>query len=456
MTIERKKQILFGLILLSLFCVRYYFAMPPQHTEFDVHVEEEFLFMGEIVREPDERDDTTRYVVEPENFEGYKILVTTNRFPKYDYGDVVEVKSKIDFPKEFETDLGRTFDYPNYLAKDGIRYVTFRPQITLVEKGKGSKFFSALFLTKKKFVENIEAVLTEPHSSLANGITLGLKQSLGQDMLDTFRTVGIIHIVVLSGYNMTIILAGVMYALGRFPKISRGLALGLGAILMLLFATIVGFTATVLRATIMAMLAILARFLGRPVLAMRTLFIAGLAMLFWNPLILFHDPSFQLSFLATFGLISVSPIVEKKLSSFFPSFARVSNTSSKWKQVMKEIVTATIATQIFVLPALIYMTGQFSVISLPVNLLVLPLVPTAMLFVAISGTIGFVSTIVAKLLVLPSYIILEFIIGVSNLSSKIPLASFTAASVPLWIVLSSYVFYGWFLWRENLKQNFEA
>ena len=370
-----RKQILFGLLAILIFTIRYFFALPPAQIEADALVGKQAEFQAVVVGEPDKRDDYTRYTVKSEEkFGQYKILITTNRFPELEYGDLVKVSGKINFPKSFESDLGRTFDYPNYLAKNNIRYVSFRPQITLVEKGHGSKFFSALYAFKNKFVENVETALTEPHSSLANGITLGLKQSLCKELLDTFRTAGIIHIVVLSGYNMTIILAGVMFVLGRFSKIPRGLSLSLGVILMLGFAALVGFSATVLRALLMATLAILARFLGRPVLAMRALFITGAVMLLSNPLILFHDPSFQLSFLATLGLIAVSPIVENKLNKHFSFFARISNASPKWKQILKEIITATIATQIFVLPALIYMMGQFSIVSLPVNLLVLPLV----------------------------------------------------------------------------------
>ena len=440
-----RKQILFGLLAILIFSIRYFWSVPPAIIPPDAFVGGSIEFQGVIVSEPDRRDDYTGYVLESKDkFDKYKIKITANRFPEYEYGNLVKVKGKIDFPKPFESDLGRIFDYPNYLAKDGIRYVSFRPEMMLVSKEHGSKFFTALYSFKDKFVENIEQTLTEPHSSLANGITLGLKQSLGKELLDIFRTAGIIHIVVLSGYNMTIILAGVMFFLGKFPKIPRSVSLGLGAILMLGFAALVGFSATVLRALLMATLAILARFLGRPVLAMRALFIAGGIMLLWNPLILFHDPSFQLSFLATFGLIAVSPIIQRRLN---PDawLAKVGAPTSALRSVLGEIFTATIATQIFVLPALIYMTGQFSIISLPVNLLILPLVPWTMAFTGIIGVIGFVSTLLAKIVAIPTYILLEFIIKISSIASHIPLASIKISTIPLWLVFVWYFIYLWLL-----------
>lgn len=450
----RKKEIIIGLIFLIIFLIRYYFVLPNENILDNQYLGKEVVLQGKIVAEPDRRDQYTNYVVlgsdSKKEFSNEKILITSDRFPEYEYGDAVELRGKIDLPKEFETDLGRTFDHPNYLAKDGIRYVSFRPQINFLGKGRGSKILSSLYSIKQKFVTNIEIALPEPYSSLANGITLGMKQSLGKDLLEKFRIAGIIHIVVLSGYNMTIIFAGVLFALRRFR---REVTLICAAVLTIIFAALVGFSATVMRATLMSLLAILARFLGRPVFALRTLFIAGALMLLYNPLILLYDPSFQLSFMATLGLIVVSPIVEVRLESIFPEMFKIYNDSSWWKNIFKEITTATIATQIFVLPLLIYMTGQFSIVSLPTNLLVLPLIPTAMAFTGLAGVIGFISATLSKIIVFPAFIILELIIKISSLASHIPLSFVTIQSFPLWLVFLVYTLYGWFLWRAKRSTN---
>lgn len=443
MNIETRKKILLILLILALFVIRYLFVQPPPYVASDDLVGQEVNFVGKIVSEPDERETTTRYMVSPDGFD-YKVLITAERFPGYGYGDIVEVTGGMEFPENFSNDLGREFDYKNYLAKDDVRYIMYRPDMEVVAIGQGNFFLTYLYKIKTRFIENVRNVLPEPASSLGLGITIGVKQTLGNELLEVFREAGIIHIIVLSGYNMTIILAGVLYTIGRFPKIPRGTTLMIGVILMLLFAGLVGFTATVLRATLMALLAILARYLGRPTLALRTLMIAGFAMLFWNPLILFHDPSFQLSFLATFGLITVSPIIESKIKFL----SRISTNSPKWHQVFKEILLATISTQIFVLPALVYMMGQFSIVSLPVNLLVLPLVPTAMILTGVSGVLGFVP-ILSTLIAFPTYLVLEFIIEVSEFAASIPLASVSVPSIPPWVIFSIYIFYIWYIWKQN-------
>ena len=130
------------------------------------------------------------------------------------------------------------------------------------------------------------------------------------DLLQLFRIVGLIHIVVLSGYNMTVVADGVA-RLFRFLSLRSRTVVG--TVLIILFSLMVGGGATVIRAAIMTILALIARTLGRVADAGRLLFIAGIIMLLENPRILLGDPSFQLSFLATLGLIYLSPLVEKRL-----------------------------------------------------------------------------------------------------------------------------------------------
>jgi competence protein ComEC len=117
----------------------------------------------------------------------------------------------------------------------------------------------------------------------------------------------------------------------------------------------------------MALLVLLARGTGRIYDVRRALFLVAAAMIMWEPRILFFDPGFQLSFLATFGLLYLSEPVEKKLI-WLPEWGG-----------LRGATTSTLATQIFVLPWLLYQTGEISIVALPVNLLVLAAVPLTML-----------------------------------------------------------------------------
>src|SRR5690606_14946816 len=206
---------------------------------------------------------------------------------------------------------------------------------------------------REKYVSSIQKILPEPHASLGAGITIGAADTLGEKWENRFRDTGTIQIVVLSGYNVAIVTETTMRLLSFLPL---AISSALGAVGILLFVIVTGASATIVRAGIMAAIALFARFTGREASSLRLLALAVVGMLLWNPLILFHDPSFQLSVLATLGLILLTPIVSKYLS---------------WvteKVGLREIISATLATQIFVLPFLIWMTGNVSLISPVANL----------------------------------------------------------------------------------------
>jgi competence protein ComEC len=203
----------------------------------------------------------------------------------------------------------------------------------------------------------------------------------------------------------------------------------------------VGASATAVRAGIMALLVLLARGTGRTYAITRALILAGFVMILHNPLILIFDSSFQLSFLATVGLIHLSPIIEKRLG-FVPG---------QWG--FREVAVSTVATQIFVLPLLLYMSGQLSVVALPVNLLILGVIPVTMFFGFLTGMIGFISTVLAMPLALVSYALLTYQLKVVELFSSFPFASFTIDYFPAWLMICFYIAIGVFLWLKKSKKE---
>jgi len=283
-----------------------------------------------------------------------------------------------------------------------------------------------IFAFKYLFLENLSVVIPEPHVSLLGGLVVGAKQSLGEKLLDDFRVTGIIHIVVLSGYNITIVAEAIMRSLSFLPRI---VGTSVGAASIILFALMVGGSATVVRASVMAILVLLARATGRTSEITYALFLAGFGMVLWNPKILIFDPSFQLSFLATLGLIYLAPAIENYFH-FVPT---------KWQ--LREFGAATISTQIFVLPLLLYKTGELSLVSLPVNVLILSLVPITMLFGFLSGMFGFVSIILSLPFAFISYWLLAYQLKIIEIFSSLPFASMHIVSFPLILMFAVYVIY---------------
>ncbi|MEK7568928.1 MAG: ComEC/Rec2 family competence protein [Patescibacteria group bacterium] len=357
------------------------------------------------------------------------ILVRVPVYPVLRYGDEVTVDGKITPPKNFASkDGAKDFDYQAYLAKDDIYYQMYFPKVTLVSHGKGNIILEKLFALKTWLMGNIVRMIPEPEASLAGGITLGVKQSLGDELLQKFRDTGVAHIVVLSGYNIAVI-AGIISRVGLFVPFT--LRLGASAIGVILFALMVGGGATVVRATIMALIIILARVLGREGDALRALVLAGGLMVFVNPMILLHDVSFQLSFSATLALVVLVPVIEKYF--FFVS-----------SRVLREIVVTTFATQIFVLPLILYHMGSVSLIGLISNIFILPVVPFAMLAVAFTATLAWVP-LVSSVFAFCAYLMLAYIVLAVEFFVRVPFASLHGISFPFGAIAIAYALLGFYI-----------
>jgi competence protein ComEC len=177
----------------------------------------------------------------------------------------------------------------------------------------------------------------------------------------------------------------------------------------------------------MALLVVVARSAGRVYDILKALLVAGFCMILHSPYILIFDPSFQLSFVATLGLILAGPLFERRLQ-FVPSALGI-----------REFTVATVATQLFVLPLLLYQSGQLSLVSLLANLLVLIAVPYAMLTGFLAGFFGWIHTALAYPFALIAQILLSYILLVADVLERIPHASILVPSLSLWVVALLYV-----------------
>jgi len=398
--------------------------------------------VGQVVTEPEQRENTTRFVLLADN--GEKVLVNTDLYSHVEYGDRVDVKGKLQEPGIIEdSDSGRPFNYAKYLSKDDIYYTLSFTKVEILSSGNGNPIKHFLFNIKKSFVAKIKEILAEPYASLLSGLIVSGKEAMPKDLLEEFRRAGIIHIVVLSGYNITIIAEFIrrmfenLFLLARVRAVPR-LAAGASILAILAFVLMTGAEATVVRASIMVLTVIVAKMFGRNYSASRALLVAAFLMIIENPKVLVFDPSFQLSFLATLALIYIVPIVDKYLKI----------VPEKWG--FRLVVATTLATQVTVLPLLIYSMGNFSLVSLPANILVLLIIPITMLM-------GFIATLIALLspvLALPfsyiAYLLLSWILGVSSTLGNLSFASIEVPLVSIWLIVLVYLAIFIFVWRSRL------
>lgn len=432
--------VVFTLSFTFLFCALGIFRTELHSWQFvtsplQSQVGSEVSFTGTVIREPDRRERTQHLYVQ---IEKEIVLVTADRLLDVSYGDYLAVSGTLRQPEAFTTDFGRTFDYPGYLRARGVAHTMSFAEVTVLEKNNGNGILSALLSLKHQIMRSIEQFIPEPYAGLGEGLLLGVKQALGDQLEEDFRKTGIIHIVVLSGYNVMLVVAFVMFGLSFFLRQHWRLAAGLLAIIC--FALIVGLSATVVRASIMASLLLIATTFGRNYDVLRALLFAGVFMILINPYLLLYDIGFQLSFMATLGLILAVPHFESTIAT---ATTRIS---------IKEYVFATTATQIAVLPLLLYHIGEVSLVSIAVNVLVLPAVPIAMLLTFLTSLAGFVFTPLTSLIAYGAYLVLAYIIIIAEWFATLP---FSAISVPAfsprWILV--YYVALWFVWRHFTKRN---
>ena len=375
---------------------------------------------GVIIAEPDEREGSTRLTIELES--GARVLVVGPPHVALTYGDRIAASGELGLPQAFETGEGRTFDYGGYLALSGIGYMLSFADAERITTGSFS-FMGAAIALKQRYLDGLARALPEPHAGLAGGITAGEKRGLGTELGETFRVAGLTHIVVLSGYNIMIVIA---FFERVFASCRRTVRLALGIGVAIFFVLMTGFAAASVRAAAMATIALFARASGRTYAALRALAIVALGMIAVNPRILLSDPGFQLSIIATWGLIMIAPLIESRL------------TVVTERMGLRAIVATTLGTQAAVLPLILYQSGLLSLVSLPANLLVLPAVPLAMLTSFIAGVAGIIAGPLAPFIGAPAYALLSYIIALAQSLAALPFSSLAVPPFPLSILVVFY------------------
>lgn len=412
--------------------------LPPE--VFESRVGERVDLVGEVVDEPDIREYNQKLIIETEEEgEKTKVLVTVSLGGEFEYGDEVNFSGKLQKPENFITDTGKEFDYINYLRKDGILYTMNYANVDVVSSGHGNKIKSILFFIKEKFLEKIDFAIYSPEDLLMGGLILGERASFSQELRQQFIDTGTIHIVALSGYNVTIIAEWIM-KLFAFLPLSFGISLGV--LTILLFVVMAGGQSTAIRAGIMATLVLVARATGRTYDVARALLVAGVLMILFNPFVLVYDVSFQLSFIATVAVIFLAPRMEKYFMWVTQKFG------------LRDIASVTFSAYIFVLPFILYKMGNLSLVALPANILVLPFIPFTMLLGFLTGFTGLIWYGFSIPTGFLAYVFLHYELQVISYLSNFSFASFAIPNFPLFLTLLMYSYFVYVLFGSSIKSFF--
>jgi ComEC/Rec2-related protein len=426
------------ILLAGLFgIIRAAFAEQTLPQVFQPLINTHISLMGALVADPDVREKNQQLVVlVDEDNVRTRILAFAPLGHTYVYGEEVTVSGTLTLPAPFSTDTGRVFRYDHYLAKRAIFSDITRAGVQEVAPPEGfiNACVDALFEIKHIFVRGLTRALPNPFGELATGLLTGDQHTIDDSILTMLELAGLVWVIVLSGYHVTIIAEGIMRAFSFLPRRFALMLAGLG-VALIVFAT--GASAPSLRGSIMAGFALFAEGTGRRYDSLRALAATLVIVLLWNPLLLAYDQGFELSLIVTPAIILGMPLLE----------ARLLWIKSK---LLREVISVSVIAQLACLPLIVWQEGQLEVWAIPANMFVTAFVPLVMLLSVIAGFGGVlpISASIALLIGFPAYCLLYFILAVARISASLPYANLTVPPFSFAFVVIAYVLLigiGWWM-----------
>lgn len=392
-----------------------------------------------VISSPETKDAYQTLIVRTveENKNTYDIQLRTPLYPSFMIGETLRVSGKVRVPEIiFPHGNEKSFDYVSYLHTKSVGSEMLFPTIEVIDTDTQT-IRDGLGRWKEEMVERMNQNVASPASSLAAGMLFG-NSSMSQDLVQTFRVAGLSHIIVLSGFNIAIVIAFVLFVFAFLPLVIR---IVMAAVFVIVFVMMVGGEASVMRATVMAFVALLATLVGRPYVARQALILSLFAIVMYEPNALLHDASLHLSFLATAGIVYLSETIKLVVERY------ISRTS------IVELFTTTSAAYLATLPYVMHTFGTVSVYALLANMAALPVVPIAMLVSFLVVLTSYISETVSLLVGFVDTMLINIILFVAHTTEGLPFSSFNlTVSFGGMILLYVAVTIGTFLFSKK-KQN---
>ena len=378
-------------------------------------------FRALVAAEPDERGSTVRYRLAVREVywggrwrpESGGVLMRTAPFPRYDYGDLLELRGELETPPTFDD-----FDYREYLLRRGIGSLIAYPRVSVLAHDQGSAFRAALIDARASLSGALAAALPEPEASLAAGVLLGKRVDLPPDLTEDMNATGTSHLVAVSGQNVTLVagllMAALAWAIGRRPAAWLALAAVIG------YSLLVGGEPSVVRAAIMGALYVIATALGRQSSGPIALALAGAVMTAIDPQAV-HEVSFQLSFAATLGLMTLGSLLVTRAQALAQRSSAVAAFPLTRPAI--ELAAVTLAAIAFTLPITAVNFQRVSLVAPLANLLAVPAFLLVAVTAALTAVVGAMLPAAASVLGWLAWPPAAYMVAVVRLMADVPLAS---------------------------------
>ncbi len=397
---------------------------------------------GMVVDLPNQRDTATYLTVQvsqvsPSSSDGPVnsprptrglILVQASPLIQYQYGDVLQMDGNPGGPANELT----------YQSKGILSTLSFA-KITRLSRGQGNPILAALYAFKKHALSVVEQIFSPPESDLMAGILLGVASGIPADLQQAFKNTGTAHIIAISGYNISI-LAGLFYLL--FTRLLGRQKGALAAAVAIAFYTLlVGAGASVLRAAIMAWIGLLGEQIGRRQAGANSLAFTGAVMCLVTPTLPW-DISFQLTFMATLGLVlyatPMQAVFRQVVSRWLPA-----PWTARLIGPVSDYVLVTLAAQVTSLPVMAYQFRSLSLVSLIANPLVLPPQPMVEILGGMTLLGGLIDLAVGRWLAYLAWPFAAYTNRMVMALAAIPNSAISLGQVSLLLVILFYAVLFW-------------
>ncbi len=367
------------------------------------------------------------------------LLVNLAPYPMVHYGQRLQLTGVMQLPRGSDHPGG--FDYRKYLYRKQILVLMQDPKMRVLQEVRGTPALRVLLDFRDRCKGVLLRSLPEPQASIAIGVLLGLQSSIPADVYANFSATGTSHILVVSGWNFTIV-ATVLAGLTTRIGLGRIATLAIALVVLWTYALFVGATGTVLRAAVMASLAVIARASERRSEGWRLLAAACWGLAIYDPHVLW-DLGFELSALATASLFAYGEAVTTFIE-------HIPILNKPWMAWASEALTATLAAQVLALPIILFHFGNFSIIAPLANILLVPVVPYTMLLGTLTLACGLLWLPLGQFMALLVWGPLTWLTEGARLLAQVPWAAVQLPAFPLsWLLVYYGLVVGGWWWFES-------
>jgi competence protein ComEC len=353
---------------------------------------------------------------------------------EFDYADKIKFKGYLNEPTSRRNP--GAFDYKKYLNRKriyGMVSLSKADKIEIIERKPGNLFLSKIIIPLRKWILGVfDKTVSGNQKALLSGFLLGRTRDIPKNIYNMFRDTGTVHLLAVSGSNVGLVILIIFYFLRlvRVPKIPLTL---ITLFSIFIFANLVNNEPPVVRAGIMASVALLGILLYKDLEVRNLVSFAALVILFFYPPFLF-DVSFQLSFACVFGLVLIVPNLALVVSKYVDR-----SHKNLWRWIIYPGLVS-LAVEMAVIPFLAYYFNLIPLVTIVANLLVVPLAGLSVMLSCVTLFSALFSHLLAHIFSASNWLCLDLTLRLTNFFSALPIAKLRMSSPSIFSILLYYLF----------------